>query len=385
MPFSQIATSVNIFSSGLVGYYAISFTEWVDGVSTPPIMAAGSAIEIAGAFFHATEDIYFPAATSIVPTIHYMQLVPSGIAGNQILTASITTATPVWSISKQGWYASAASNIRVIGRFSHNTTGSSKYSARTILANMPFPIYFSFTDGIHAEGRNAGIYGKGAAYGVYGVGGASAAAGVYGAAGGGAYGVWGSSGDAAAVYGSGSVNGVQGNGSTWDFYASGAGGNYGPFTGAHEVLIKGMAPEIGMIMSCTGKVIKREYTISATIPECIITAKEKDAAVFGVFTRLFNLPEDHWCEDRTKQLGICNALGDGQVLVTNKNGNISCGDYITTSEIAGYGEKQDDDLIHSYTLGKCTETIEWDTITTTKEIDGITYKACLIACIYVSA
>jgi len=350
MPFSQIATSVNIFSSGLVGYCAVSLDSWAVGaITSVPSIAAGSAVEIAGAFFTATEDISITAPTAT--GYSYLALAPSGTAGSQTLTASFISAAPIWSNSKQGWYTSAASTIRVVGRIRKQMTD---YTEKRMFAHTNLTVQFvqySPAVGALLIGTDIGVNGIGGNQGVAGNG----------------------------------ITGVHGSGSTWDFYAGGAGGNYGPFTGAHEVLIKGVLPEVGMILSCTGKVIKREDTISATIPECIIAAKEKDEAVFGVFTRLFNLPEDHWCEDITKQLGICNALGDGQVLVTNKNGNISCGDYITTSEIAGYGEKQDDDLIHSYTLGKCTETIDWDAITTTKEIDGITYKACLIACIYVSA
>lgn len=203
----------------------------------------------------------------------------------------------------------------------------------------------------------------------------------------------GSSSPGIGVLGGSTSIGVEGNGGVWDFYAAGTGGNYGPFTGAHEVSIIGNIPEPGMILSCTGNIIKKDKSISATIPECKISSTEKDKKVFGVFTGLFELQKDivgenenikiegHWCKDTTKQYGICNALGDGQVLVSNINGEINCGDYITTSEIAGYGQKQDDDIIHSYTLGKCIETIDWSLIKNSD--DG--YKRALMACIYVSA
>jgi hypothetical protein len=223
-----------------------------------------------------------------------------------------------------------------------------------------------------------GVQGNGEVCGVKGIApvGGLGQNGVYGTGNTGVFGYGGPTG----VRGSGTTYGVTGDGSTWDFYANGSGGNYGPFTGAHEISIIGDTPEVGMILSCTGKVEKRDGTISATIPECTLSSKEKDASVFGVFTTLFELPEDHWCEDKEKQYGIANALGDGRVLVTNKNGDIKCGDYITTSAIPGYGEKQDDDLVHSYTLGKCTETVDWDAI---EEVNG--YKSCLIACVYFSA
>jgi hypothetical protein len=40
--------------------------------------------------------------------------------------------------------------------------------------------------------------------------------------------------------------------------------------------------------------------------------------------------------------------------VTNTNGNLVSGDYITTSNVAGYGQRQDDDILHNYTVAKIT-------------------------------
>ena len=43
-----------------------------------------------------------------------------------------------------------------------------------------------------------------------------------------------------------------------------------------------------------------------------------------------------------------------RIWVCNSNGNIENGDYITSSDYLGYGEKQDDDLLHNCTVGKAT-------------------------------
>jgi len=40
--------------------------------------------------------------------------------------------------------------------------------------------------------------------------------------------------------------------------------------------------------------------------------------------------------------------------VTDTNGPLESGDYITTSNVAGYGQKQDDDILHNYTVAKIT-------------------------------
>ena len=71
-------------------------------------------------------------------------------------------------------------------------------------------------------------------------------------------------------------------------------------------------------------------------------------------------------------------------MVSNFNGNIEVGDYITTSAISGYGQKQDDDVLHSYTLGKAIETVDWDTVTETISFNAKTYKVYLIAVVYTS-
>lgn len=76
------------------------------------------------------------------------------------------------------------------------------------------------------------------------------------------------------------------------------------------------------------------------------------------------------------------ALGEGQVWVTNINGEIENGDYITTSNIAGYGMRQNDDLLHNYTLGKCIENINWNNVSEIIEHNGSSYKKYLIACTY---
>ena len=51
---------------------------------------------------------------------------------------------------------------------------------------------------------------------------------------------------------------------------------------------------------------------------------------------------------------IVNSLGEGGICVSNTNGNIENGDYLQSSDLLGYGEKQDDDLLHNYTIAKAT-------------------------------
>ena len=60
------------------------------------------------------------------------------------------------------------------------------------------------------------------------------------------------------------------------------------------------------------------------------------------------------------------------------------GDYITTSSIPGYDQRQDDDLLHSYTLGKDIEAVDWGSVTKTVLINGQAVKVYLIGVVYTS-
>jgi hypothetical protein len=195
--------------------------------------------------------------------------------------------------------------------------------------------------------------------------------------------------------------GVWGEGVIWDFYANGsgrygsvtAGGEYGPFTGAHEVIFSEDMPEPivpGLIVSVTGRAETRKdkngnISLSSTLPTVTLSTKAMDKTVFGVLVSQSPLPEGHWHEAQEGgRFGVVNALGEGRVWVTDINGQIRAGDYVTTSAIPGYGQMQDDDLLHSYTLGKAIETVDWDQVPETIHHEGKTYRRYLLAVVYTS-
>ena len=114
MAGAQVPSSVTILNS-LKSFQAISLTEFATSALSQ--IAAGSVVEIAGAFFNfpADETINASTWTSIASgNTAYIVLVPAGAAGSQTVTAEFTATAPVWRDDNQGWYASAASVSRVI-------------------------------------------------------------------------------------------------------------------------------------------------------------------------------------------------------------------------------------------------------------------------------
>lgn len=163
-------------------------------------------------------------------------------------------------------------------------------------------------------------------------------------------------------------------------------GGYGSFTGIHDITLDNTVNsntlEPGMILSTTGVVNK--VSLLDVKAEVNLSSTQNDKKVYGVFSNSEVLQNyDNETETTTSTtIHRLAALGEGQVLVTDINGNIENGDYITTSDIAGYGMKQSDDLLHNYTLGKCLETVDWSTITDTITHNSVVYKKYLISCTY---
>ena len=138
-------------------------------------------------------------------------------------------------------------------------------------------------------------------------------------------------------------------------------------------------------------------TINDTLPIIELTNKKKDKAVFGIIS---NKEEDDrhfsagaFCtpisnENDDKRLYI-NSVGEGAIWIVNTNGNLENGDYIQSSDVIGMGEKQDDDLLHNYTVAKITCNCNFD-INSTKyncvsfidPTSGNTYLKAFVGCTY---
>ena len=153
------------------------------------------------------------------------------------------------------------------------------------------------------------------------------------------------------------------------------------FTGQHRNFIENIPASktsnyIGLIVSAN----KNEYfhidkeakrgneaiTINDAVPLVTICSIEKDKTVFGVISDAEEINTDggrthasgQFVSVVEKQTGdnrtFINSLGEGAIWVSNKNGNLESGDYITGSSVPGYGQKQESEFLANYTVGKIT-------------------------------
>jgi hypothetical protein len=133
------------------------------------------------------------------------------------------------------------------------------------------------------------------------------------------------------------------------------------------------------------------------LPKIKLTIVDKDKAVWGVITNHANdkinsegnptLDTDtEWGNGIGNRIRI-NGLGEGAIWITNINGNLENGDYICSSVISGYGRKQDDDILHNYTVAKITMSCSFELDQSNYRCEelqheGQTYRKAYVGCTY---
>lgn len=158
------------------------------------------------------------------------------------------------------------------------------------------------------------------------------------------------------------------------------------FTGQHrtvptnQVDFNNIDEMVGLIVISDGtydNIIDNDNpTIDESLPNISLANKTKDKKVFGVISKKEKIDE----QSRI----VINSIGEGAIMVCNFNGNIENGDYITSCEIPGFGVKQDDDLLHNYTVAKITQDCDFSDATKYMEFtfNGKTYKKQFVGCTY---
>lgn len=176
---------------------------------------------------------------------------------------------------------------------------------------------------------------------------------------------------------------------TYDKTYSGAG--YLPFTGAH-ITYSLEAPTIGDIIEVIDSWV---VNINQAYMQVQTTSIANTKKVLGVCSDVSsgiekNLKDNKMLIDENgeyltqfkpyidellnngyNQVSV-NSLGEGAINVCGLGGNIEIGDYICSSAMSGKGMKQDDGILHNYTVAKAMEAV---TFTTPEEVR-------MIACTY---
>ena len=187
-------------------------------------------------------------------------------------------------------------------------------------------------------------------------------------------------------------------------------GTFIPFTGAHHALVdQDQSVEIGDIAIDTDRIYKSGISQTTTFVNTSQQANDKRA--IGVFSSepseltrpkdsetvettnlngdvvtyeskpvrenaLSALPDEtvnDLCDEGAKLLTV-NSVGEGQINVCGQAGNIDAGDLIVTSDTAGKGMKQSDDIVRSITVAKARESVTFNDPSEIKQI------ACIYLC-----
>jgi hypothetical protein len=139
------------------------------------------------------------------------------------------------------------------------------------------------------------------------------------------------------------------------------------------------------IPSCNVRLVGADaITIIEALPKTRITRKQRDPAVFGVVTNNANASykengsvqldsDTEWANDLCGRVRV-NSIGEGAIWVTNINGDITNGDYLCSSEIAGHAEKQGDDYMYNYTVAKATISCSFDLSSSNYRCEEIVHK-----------
>jgi hypothetical protein len=88
---------------------------------------------------------------------------------------------------------------------------------------------------------------------------------------------------------------------------------------------------------------------------------EKREEMYGNFGSVFE-------KEKGDTRVYINSVGEGAIWVTDINGSLESGDYITTSNVAGYGQKQDGAGLMNYTVAKITMDCDFEPVTQSVQI-----------------
>jgi hypothetical protein len=130
--------------------------------------------------------------------------------------------------------------------------------------------------------------------------------------------------------------------------------------------------------------INRNIGISQALPIVEYTKKEKEKKCIGVINYIENKSDyrnggydgimSYFKKQGDERL-VINSIGEGCIWVSNYNGPLENGDFITSSPIPGIGMKQDEIQLKNYTVGKITMDCDFNPELIEKRIAKQEYKS----------
>lgn len=206
-----------------------------------------------------------------------------------------------------------------------------------------------------------------------------------------ANGLGGTTGHGARLRASGGGSGLGGIGSGGGGYAFySESGGYGPFTGSHDGLLESVSPARPGELMYDVRVVSRSG-VDDVLTEIALSYERGQRGVVGVLSRRSPLdptsdlaalapsPNDrnqptfvkkHWA--KTYDRAVINSVGEGQLLVCGRGGDLENGDLVWASDMVGKAERQPDDIVRAATVAKVRERVVFS------DPD----EARLVACIY---
>lgn len=210
--------------------------------------------------------------------------------------------------------------------------------------------------------------------------------------------------------GNGTISGLGSQDWLWFFGRNGSTGrryyqisSTAYFTGQHA----GNCPGIDMtnIDEYAGRIVCSDGTyvggvsICESLPNLQLSSVPKQKTVFGVLSNVNNwnnsqmndaeVAASGW-DNGLKGMVRINSIGEGAIWVVSALDSegqaewpLENGDYICSSEVAGYGMRQDEPALYNYTVAKITQDMAFGPAESIEiESDGKTYRAAFVGCTY---
>jgi len=124
----------------------------------------------------------------------------------------------------------------------------------------------------------------------------------------------------------------------------------------------------GTLVRTNSTSYQREDGTSNVLYTATKTSSSKDKSVLGAYIAAHR--PDQW-----DGLHDIACLGDGEIFMCSEGGNLEIGDYICSSNTPGHGMKQDDDLLHNYTVAKSLENVDWSELGLTQKLVKCSFHA----------